>query len=295
MNSSNPEDVKKRLKKREDLFLRRLFGMFGKMAKADGKVDAWEVHAAERAFELFPRAADRRRYCIKAFNAARKGRTSLGKMAVEFASGLASPAECLAAYEILWDIALARGVLTPVHKSNLDSICRFLNLPDAYFGIYYRRRQGTFREITVDEERQQQEEQWRAEAARQAEARRRAEERRRESAKRRAEEEARRKQREWDYRRRMWDWFSGGFGGASEEPRPAPRRNPLQAQYDLLGCSPDATDEAVKKAYRLAAKKCHPDLLRASGKPQSEIDRATSQMAKLNAAWDAIRKSRGIS
>ena len=34
------DDIKKRLKQREDMFLRRLFGMLAKMAKADGKVDA---------------------------------------------------------------------------------------------------------------------------------------------------------------------------------------------------------------------------------------------------------------
>ena len=42
---------KKQIKHREDMFLRRLFGMLAKMAKADRKVDAWETHAAEKAFE----------------------------------------------------------------------------------------------------------------------------------------------------------------------------------------------------------------------------------------------------
>ena len=36
-------DIKKRLKQREDMFLRRLFGILAKMAKADGKVDAWDT------------------------------------------------------------------------------------------------------------------------------------------------------------------------------------------------------------------------------------------------------------
>ena len=44
------DDIKKRLKQHDDMFLRRLFGMLAKMAKADGKVDAWETHAAEGAF-----------------------------------------------------------------------------------------------------------------------------------------------------------------------------------------------------------------------------------------------------
>ena len=37
------DNIKKRLRQREDMFLRRLFGMLAKMAKADGKVDAWDT------------------------------------------------------------------------------------------------------------------------------------------------------------------------------------------------------------------------------------------------------------
>ena len=33
---SSGDDIKKRLKQREDMFLRRLMGMLAKMAKADG-------------------------------------------------------------------------------------------------------------------------------------------------------------------------------------------------------------------------------------------------------------------
>ena len=40
---TSDNDIKKRLKQREDMFLRRLFGMLAKMAKADGKVDAWDT------------------------------------------------------------------------------------------------------------------------------------------------------------------------------------------------------------------------------------------------------------
>ena len=37
------DGIKKRLRQREDMFLRRLFGMLAKMAKADGKVYAWDT------------------------------------------------------------------------------------------------------------------------------------------------------------------------------------------------------------------------------------------------------------
>ena len=38
------DDIKKRLTRREDMFLRRLFGMLAKMAKADGKMMILPLH-----------------------------------------------------------------------------------------------------------------------------------------------------------------------------------------------------------------------------------------------------------
>ena len=43
------DDIKKRLKQREDMLLRRPMGMLAKMAKADGKVDAWDTIRKARA------------------------------------------------------------------------------------------------------------------------------------------------------------------------------------------------------------------------------------------------------
>ena len=131
------DDIKKRVKQREDMFLRRLFGMLAKMAKADGKVDAWETHAAEGAFARFPRAAARRKFCVRVFNESKKSRISLYRQAWEFSNKWgASSSDCLAVYELLWDIACSTGFLKPVHKSNLSGICKYLNLPEAYFNIY---------------------------------------------------------------------------------------------------------------------------------------------------------------
>ncbi len=250
-------DIKRRIRRREDMFLRRLFGMFAKMAKADRKVDAWEVHAAEKAFDRFPRAAARRKFCVRVFNEARNSRIPLAKMAWEFSGKWASPGECLAAYEVLWDIACATGVLKPPHKTALEFLCRCLNLPEGYFAIIYRRRAGTFREWSQQDELRAQEEARRREAERRAEAARRAEERRRREA-----------------RQRMV--------------------SPLQAEYDLLGCRADATNEEAKRAYRMAAKKYHPDILRARGMPEAEVRKAGAMMAKVNAAWEKIRKDRGM-
>ncbi len=254
MRLDETDAVKKRIKHREDMFLRRLFGMLAKMAKADRKVDAWEVHAAEKAFDKFPRAAARRKFCVRVFNEARNSSISLAKMAWEFANKWATPQECLIVYELLWDIACARGVLKHTHKTYLDVVCRFLNLPKEYFSIFYRRRSGTFREWSQQDEIREREEARRRESARRAEADRR-----------------------------------------SEERRQPPRKvSPLQAEYDLLGCPADATDEAVRSAYRMAAKKYHPDILRAGGMSEAEVRKASAMMAKVNEAWAKIRKERGI-
>lgn len=285
-------ELKRRLKRREDMFLRRLFGMLAKMAKADGKVDAWEAHAAEKAFVRFPRAAARRRFCIRVFNEAKDSRISLARMAWDFANKWACAEDCLAAYEILWDIACATSVLKPVHKANLASLCRYLNLPESYFGIYCRKRQGTFREWTAqDEARVQEEERKKAEARRKI-----AEDWCREESRRQSEREARERARQQDYQSRMWNWFRRHFNDAPYDRTCAPPRrvSPLKAEYDLIGCSPDASNEDVRIAYHSAAKKCHPDLLRAQGQTEVQMAMATAKMARINEAWEKVRKERGI-
>ena len=52
--------------------------------------------------------------------------------------------------------------------------------------------------------------------------------------------------------------------------------------YRVLGLTPDATDEEVKRAYRTLAKKYHPDMN--PGDPH-----AAEMMNKINAAYDQIK------
>lgn len=266
---------KKRLKHREDMFLRRLFAILAMMARADHKVDAWETHAAEKAFERFPRAAARRKFCARVFNESRNARKSLFRLAWEFANKWATPEDCLIVYDLLWDIACSTGVLKPIHKANLEGVCKYLNLPGSYFGIYYRKRSGTFREWTAaDEERE------RAEAGH------------REGPRRQADDAERETEAQREYRKRAREWFHRHF-----RDTPPPSAKPvsaLQKEYELLGCSCDAADDVVRRAYRAAAKKYHPDLLRANGYSESFIQKATIKMAQINAAWEKIRKERDI-
>ena len=85
-----------------------------------------------------------------------------------------------------------------------------------------------------------------------------------------------------------------GRGGAEERAsRSAQERDKLAEAYALLGVSPGASDEEVKRAYRAKAKKYHPDALKAQGLPDEMVDRANDMMAKLNAAWSEIRQAEG--
>ena len=52
--------------------------------------------------------------------------------------------------------------------------------------------------------------------------------------------------------------------------------------YQVLGVSPDASDEEIKKAYRDLTKKYHPDL-----NPGDQ--QAADKMHEVNAAYDAIK------
>ena len=56
----------------------------------------------------------------------------------------------------------------------------------------------------------------------------------------------------------------------------------MRDPYQVLGVSPDASDEEIKKAYRALAKKYHPDL-----NPGDEV--AAQKMQEINAAYDQIK------
>ena len=57
--------------------------------------------------------------------------------------------------------------------------------------------------------------------------------------------------------------------------------------YEVLGLQKGASEEEIKKAYRQMAKKYHPDL-----NPGDKA--AEEKFAKVNQAYDRIKKARGM-
>lgn len=73
----------------------------------------------------------------------------------------------------------------------------------------------------------------------------------------------------------------GGFGTSA-------------AAYKELGLSSKASDAEVKKAYRKLMSKYHPDKLMSKGLSEAEMKAATEKVQRIKAAYEQIRKGRGL-
>jgi len=81
----------------------------------------------------------------------------------------------------------------------------------------------------------------------------------------------------------------GGYSSSSGGYRSS---HNIESDYKVLEIEPSATDDEVKKAYRKQAMKHHPDKVNHLG---DEIRKAAEErFAKLNEAYERIKKSRGM-
>jgi DnaJ like chaperone protein len=84
-----------------------------------------------------------------------------------------------------------------------------------------------------------------------------------------------------------WDRAQGGTSrqaAAPDEPD----------AYAVLGVSRSASGEVIRATWKRLMRENHPDSLAARGVPQEFIARASEKVARINAAWDRIKRERGI-
>jgi DnaJ like chaperone protein len=79
--------------------------------------------------------------------------------------------------------------------------------------------------------------------------------------------------------------------GRTQAPPPQPAG---PDPYAILGVARDASDEAIRLAWRRLMRENHPDSLASRGVPQEFVRRATDKVAEINAAWDRVKRERKL-
>jgi len=78
---------------------------------------------------------------------------------------------------------------------------------------------------------------------------------------------------------------------ANSVPRQAPD---IPDPYAVLGVSRSTSNDMIRAAWRNLMRENHPDTLAARGVPAQFVARANEKVAKINAAWDRIKRERGL-
>jgi DnaJ like chaperone protein len=74
--------------------------------------------------------------------------------------------------------------------------------------------------------------------------------------------------------------------------KPHVRRSVTPRCYEMLGCSPDDSDEVIKRRYRELAAALHPDKHAAKVKTPQDAARYTADFQQLQLAYEEIRRLR---
>ena len=247
-------------------FLSSLSALLAKMAMADGVLVPEELSKVSSIWNKLGLTSEQSEYCELSFKIAQKDGVPFQRYVQEFVASRFGIDAREFLYGLMWEVACADDVLHRREKSILEALQNGLGLPSDSYDIYYSRYIRVGR--VIDEKVEEQKKTARQKAE---EARRRATQ---EEARRRAEDDARRRR--------------------ERARRSISIPHDIDSAYALLGCTPVTTIEDLKRAYRAAAMRWHPDRLRSDGVPQELIDKANEKMAAYNAAWDIIKRHRKI-
>jgi DnaJ like chaperone protein len=61
-----------------------------------------------------------------------------------------------------------------------------------------------------------------------------------------------------------------------------------------MGLARSASDDVVRATWKKLMRENHPDSLASRGVPPEFIARASAKVAGINAAWDRIKRERGL-
>jgi len=89
---------------------------------------------------------------------------------------------------------------------------------------------------------------------------------------------------------KAWERAKGGGAAGSR----VEQEKQTDDAYAVLGLTPAATDEEIRLTRRKLMRENHPDGLAARGVPPEFVARATAKVAEINAAWDRIKRQRGL-
>jgi DnaJ like chaperone protein len=83
-----------------------------------------------------------------------------------------------------------------------------------------------------------------------------------------------------------WDRASGAAPARPSADEPDP--------YEVLGVARSADGKELRDVWRKLMRENHPDALAARGVPKEFIEKASQSVARINAAWDRIKRERGL-
>lgn len=78
------------------------------------------------------------------------------------------------------------------------------------------------------------------------------------------------------------------------EPAGGARRPSPSEAYAILGITPSASDQDIRRAYRRLMSRYHPDKLAANGSTEEMLRRATEKTQQIRSAYEVIAKSRKL-
>ena len=83
-----------------------------------------------------------------------------------------------------------------------------------------------------------------------------------------------------------WERAQGVGAAAGRTDAPDP--------YAVIGVARSASDEDIRATWKRLMRENHPDSLASRGVPAEFIARASDKVARINAAWDRIKRERGL-